>query len=308
MPRFAVEHAVFPAISAVAEKQAAHLRQVHAYVERTTAIGGSCGPILALLLGQYEEARGIALTGLEQGAEICDTMAERARLTGEQYAAAEEACVTALRDAASGTLDVTGIRFCEPGSAATGGTTGAPSRSDLPGGTKSDLPRWEDPLGDARRPVSVLQTFTDRSLGRISPGGSDFTKPFSIRAPFDAKVTSLVDRFWQQADAEHGIPGATPLRDQYNLRQMARYRLAYDSGYTRTLDEQIAPGRGRWVEQNMGARTAQAGILVMSTVGEVRKAWGNVVSLDTATDRSAVIADVADGPANTGAIDWARRP
>lgn len=317
MTRFAVQHAVFPAINSVATRQADHFRAIRSYVESTTDIGTVCGPILRLLLGQYAEARTTALTGLDQGVEICETIAERATLTGQQYATADETCVNDLRTAASGAIDVSGITYCQPGTGGSWGPgtgtgpggTGPLFPAEMPGLARSSLPGWDDPLGDARRPVSILQTFTDRSLGRISPGVSDFTKPVSIKAPFDKRANGLVDRFWQWRDNTSGIPGATAsLRDQYNLRQAARFGAAYNATYSRTLNDQIVPGRGHWVEQNMGPRTAQAGILVMSTVTEWRKAWGNVVSLGTAVERSSVIEDVANGPANTDSIDWARQP
>lgn len=91
MTSFTVNHAVFPGISAVATRQADHLRAVRAYVESNTAIRDSCGFLLLPLIGQYEEARNIALTGLDQGGEICETVADRATQTGEQYASGARA-------------------------------------------------------------------------------------------------------------------------------------------------------------------------------------------------------------------------
>lgn len=305
MTSFTVNHAVFPGISAVATRQADHLRAVRAYVESNTAIRDSCGFLLLPLIGQYEEARNIALTGLDQGGEICETVADRATQTGEQYATAEETCVNELRDAASGAVDVSGIRFTLP---AVSGPPGAcsPVADGTYSAISSSIPKWNDPLGDARTPLNVAQSITGSAVGRISPAPPDPTKQFTFKGIIDKLAQQEEARRWERLDAERGIPGAPPLRDRWEARLAARYGAAYNAGYSRTLNDQIVPGRGTWVANNMGPRTAQAGILALSTVTAVRGAWNNVRSLDTAVERDEFIQGVADGPANTDAIDWAR--
>ena len=310
MTRYAVDYATLGLLRLLMERQAEHLRAITTYLDAHTRLDGmgSMAVVMNALLPRYNEARDTALEGFAQGREVCAAVAERATTTRDLYSAADRACVDGLRTAASPDLDVSGIAYAEP-TAPTGlggpGGTGGPGWDGGPSGT---LPKWQDPLGDARPAVSAVQTFSDKASGRIFPGASDPTKPYAIRAPFDAGMKSLTARFWERLDQQYGIPGAASLRDRFEARQMARYGAGYDDGYTRFRNGGIHAGSGEWVRDGMTQRTVQAGALVMSTVTAVRGAWNNVAALDGAVDRGGYVSDVADGPDNTDSIDWARQP
>lgn len=314
MSSFAVEYVTLDLVRQLAERQGEHLRAIAAYLEANTGLADVGGVVMLALRPKYDEGRTTALEGLAQGQEVCRAVADRAGTARDAYVAADRACLEALRAAAAGTLDVSGIAFHDPaaapplagGPAAIGGGADPLARVT---GHDTDLPAWADPAGSGRPAVTTVQTFSEKAAARIRAGAPDPTSAYAIRAPFDTAAKSLVSRFWDSVDNRFGVPGAgSTMRDRYEAHQMARFGAGYDAGYTRFRDPEIHPGGGVWVREGMTTRSVQAGALLVSTEAAVRGAWTNVAALDTAVDRSGLVDDVADGPDNTATIDWARQP
>lgn len=315
MTTFRVQPDTLELISQLAQRQAGHLAAIKRHLDSHTAFGHGDGLIMLFLTPMYNSGRDNAMQGFDQGITVCETVAEVAQESKEAYLEADEECRAALEETcAESGIDV-------PPAPPPGGSAQLPPAQGLPPAPREDDPSsaWDNLVDhsvsaiDTTRSVysdigkaggnSYVRTVMDRTP--LDEGVQQF-HDFRFRQPFDNMVRDAVDQGWERADDRWGQHGATStLRERFEQRQAAAWGENYHRGLDTTSNSQV-PSAHPWVQDNMSTRTFQAGQDVAGLYGQGRGAYDAITDAVEAEESLQHVQDVADGPDNTAAHDWAQ--